>query len=114
MSQESEYTELLAKLDAEKAALLASLAERRLPTLRPDMADIFRRKATTLAVELESPTLRDGAREALRSFLTRIVIPPGDGLLQVVGNVEAMLAAAEGPTRAGSWAVGQDGCGGGI
>jgi hypothetical protein len=54
---------------------------------------------------------RDAAREALRGFLDKIVIPPGDGLLQVVGNFGAMLAAAEGRAPRAS-AVGSVGCGG--
>ena len=37
---------------------------------------------------------------ALRGFLDKIVIPEGDGLLQVVGNFGSMLAAAQGRSKA--------------
>jgi hypothetical protein len=50
-----------------------------------------------LVTALEHNEERDAARVALRGFLDRIVIPEGDGLLQVVGNLGEMLAAANGP-----------------
>jgi hypothetical protein len=59
---------------------------------------------------LEHDEQRDAARQALRGFLDKIVIPEGDGLLQVVGNLGSMLAAAQGRSKA----VGYVGCGGGI
>jgi hypothetical protein len=62
--------------------------------MHPHMAEVFRQKATTLAAGLQHDEHRDAAREALRGFLDRIVIPPGDELLQVVGNFEKMLTAA--------------------
>jgi hypothetical protein len=40
----------------------------------------------------------NAARQSLRGFLDKIVIPPGEGLLQVLGNVGSMLAAAQGRT----------------
>ncbi|MDA1186076.1 MAG: hypothetical protein O2930_15735, partial [Acidobacteria bacterium] len=71
--------------------------------------------ATTLAAGLEHDEQRDAARQALRGFLDKIVIPPGDGLLQVVGNFGSMLAAAQGrAAKAGTNAVANVGCGGGI
>lgn len=36
---------------------------------------------------------RESARTTLRGFIDRIVIPPGDALLQVVGNLGEMLTA---------------------
>ncbi len=42
------------------------------------MAEVFRLKATSLAAGLEHHEQRDAARQALRSFLEKIVIPPGD------------------------------------
>jgi hypothetical protein len=52
----------------------------------------------------------DAARQALRGFLEKIVIPSGNGLLQVVGNFGEMLKAAAARNR--SAAVAYDGCGG--
>jgi hypothetical protein len=103
-------TELVTQ-DARKAELTAALAEPPAPTLHPRMADIFREKATTLAARLEHDDRRDAAREALRGFLEKIVIPPGHGLLQVIGNVGSMLAAAQGRALKNG-TVGYVGCGG--
>ena len=108
------WKEELASLDSRKAALTVALAEPQLPAMHPQMAEVFRQKATTLAAGLEHDEQRDAARQALRGFLEKIVIPPGDGLLQVVGNVGAMLAAAPGRNQVRSNAVGYVGCGGGI
>jgi hypothetical protein len=76
------------------------------------MADVFRQKTTQLAAALEDKDeeQRESARQAIRGLIDRIVIPPGDGLLQVVGNLGEMLTAAGG--RAASAAVGYVGCGG--
>jgi hypothetical protein len=65
------------------------------------MAAVFQQKATALAAGLEHDEKRDAARMALCGFLERIVIPPGEGLLQVVGNLGAMLEAAEDRNPAG-------------
>lgn len=104
----------LVTLDARKAALTTALAEPPLPALHPRMAEVFRQKATTLATGLEHDEQRDAARQALRGFLDKIVVPPGNGLLQVVGNLGSMLAAAQGRAQSGTNAVGYVGCGGGI
>jgi site-specific DNA recombinase len=103
-------------LDARKEALTASLAELPLPAMHPNMAEVFRQKATTLAAGLEHDEQRDEARQALRGFVEKLVVPSGDGLLQVVGNLGAMLAAARGreakpDAMATGYAVGYVGCG---
>ncbi len=97
--------------DARKIALTTALAEPPAPALHPHMAKVFRQKATTLDAGLEHDEQRDAARQALRGFLDKILIPPGDGLLQVVGNVGAMLAAAQGRALKNG-TVGYVGCGG--
>lgn len=102
----------LATLEAKKAALTTALAEPPLPALHPNMAQIFRQKAATLAAGLEHDEQRDAAREALRGFLDRIVIPPGDAALEVVGNLGVMLDAAAGQQVPGRRAVANVGCGG--
>ena len=103
----------MVQLDDRKAALTAALAEPPLPALHPNMAEIFRQKATTLAAGLEHDAQRDAARQALRGFLEKIIIPPGGELLQVVGNFGKTLDAAQGRAPAGR-VVGIFGCGGGI
>ena len=82
------------------------------PALHPRMAEVFRQKATALAAALEHDGERDTARQALRGFIEKIVIPPGDGLLQVVGNFGEMLTAASGRNDSTLAAVGNGGCGG--
>lgn len=104
----------LVTLDKRKVALTAALAAPPLPALHPRMAEVFRQKATTLAAGLEHDEQRDTARQALRGFLEKILIPPGDGLLQVVGNLGAMLTAAQDRVQPAAAAVGYVGCGGGI
>ena len=104
----------LLTLEARKVELTIAMADPPLTALHPQMAQVFRQKATTLAAGLEHDEQRDAARQTLRGFLDKIVIPPDDGLLQVVGNLGAMLAVAQGRTRSGSNAVGYVGCGGGI
>jgi len=46
--------------------------------------------------EHEDTELRESSRQALRGFVDRVVIPPGEGLLQVVRNLGEMLTAAGG------------------
>ena len=72
----------LVSLDEQKAALITELAEPQLPALHPNMAEVFRWKATTRAAGLEQGDQRDAARDALRGFVEKIVIPLGTGLLQ--------------------------------
>jgi site-specific DNA recombinase len=93
-----------------EATIAASRSEPTLPALHPKMAEIFRHKIGQLAkaLELQDAEQRELARHTLRGFIDRIVIPPGDELLQVIGNLGEMLAVASGRT------VGEAGCGGGI
>jgi site-specific DNA recombinase len=100
---------------AELEAMIAAAASQPAPpALHPNMAGVFEQKIRALAAALEHEDLelRESARTTLRGFIDRIVIPPGDALLQVVGNLGEMLkAAGAAPEPA---AVGNDGCGGGI
>lgn len=76
------------------------------------MATIFEDKVRKLAAALQHDDieLRESARSTLRGFIDRIVIPPGDGLLRVVGKLGEMPTAAG--ARSDSAAVGNGGCGG--
>jgi hypothetical protein len=62
--------------------------------------------------ELRRTELQAVIAAATRGVIDRIVIPPGDGLLRVVGKSGEMLTAAG--ARSDSAAVGNVGCGGGI
>lgn len=97
-----------------KAVVAAADREPPLPALHPHMADVFRQKTETLAAALELDEEHNAAREALRGFLDKIIIPPDDGPLQVVGNFGEMLTAASGWNGSTLAAVGYGGCGGGI
>ena len=97
-----------------EAVIAAGKAEPPLPALHPNMAKVFEQKIEQLAAALEheDAELRETARQALRGFIDRIVIPPGDGLLQVVGDLGSMLKAASGGNGSTLAAVGNGGCGG--
>jgi hypothetical protein len=58
------------------------------------MAEIFHQKTIRLAAAIEDDRQHDGTRQSLRRFIDTIVIPPGEGMLQVVGNLTETLAAA--------------------
>jgi hypothetical protein len=78
------------------------------------MARVFEQKIQQLAAAPEhlDAELREGARQTLRGFMDRIVIPPGDALLQVVGDLGSMLTAADGRNGSALAAVGKAGCAG--
>jgi len=104
--------EELEQLEARKAELLAAVDVKPLPALHPAMAEVFRRKVTALADALYGAECSEEARADLRGVVDRIEIP-AEGLLQVVGNLGAMLAAAQGlPIPVDPSAVGIGGCGG--
>lgn len=97
-----------------QATISAAGSQTKPPALHPNMAHVFEQKIRGLAAALdhEDLELRESARSTLRGFIDRIVIPPGDALLQVVGNLGAMQTAAGAPY--GAAAVGNRTCGGGI
>jgi hypothetical protein len=94
-----------------EAIIAAGAIEPPKPALHPRMAQAFREKAEALAAALEHDEQHDSARLALRGFIEKIVIPPGNELLQVVGNLGEMLTAA-GARNGAAAAVGYVGCGG--
>lgn len=109
------WKEELRELEQRRRELEVTVAnaetEPALPALHPQMAEVFRHKTEQPASALErgDEEERVSAREALRGFIDQIVIPVGDGLLQVVGDFGEMLKAAGG--RTGSAAVAYVGCG---
>ena len=96
------WKEELRTLEQRRNELQATLAnveaDPLLPALHPQWAEVFRRKTEQLAAALEheDDEQRESARQRLRGLIDKIVIPPGDGLLQVVGNLGEMLTAAGG------------------
>ena len=103
----------LLDLDAQVDQLTSQLAQPAAPPLRPDMARIFKEATIALVTGVDRDSQQDGARQSLRAYVEKIVIPPGQGLLQVVGKPEVMLAVARGE-RAIKGPGGIVGCGGGI
>ena len=93
-----------------EAVVAAGLTDPPKPALHPHIAQVFRHKAAALAAALEHDEQRDAARLALRGFVEKIVIPPGDGLLHVVGNLGEMLTAASGRNGSDAAPVGYVGC----
>jgi hypothetical protein len=61
----------LEALETRKAVLKLASAETPLPALHPQMAEVFRQKATALAAGLEHDERRDTARQALRGLWKR-------------------------------------------
>ena len=104
----------LQHLEDRRIELSKALVEPPPPAMHPNMAEIFQQKAIALAEGLQQDDRRVAAREALRGFVEKIVIPPGDELLTVVGKLGAMLDAAAGREVSGRQAVAIVGCGGGI
>ena len=106
-------------MQARKTALVAQMAtlEQPEPLLHPSMADVYRKKVEQLAeaLEHEDEAQRSAAREGLRDFVTAIIIPQGNELLTVKGDLGRMLAAvASGVGRSTLATAAQSGCGGGI
>ncbi len=71
------------------------------PLLHPEMAELYRRKVTTLAQALERSETRTEATEALRGLIDAIVLTPDEGALRIElrGNLAAMLSAATNAKR---------------
>lgn len=105
----------LLELDARAASLEAALNQPHAPALHPKMAAVYREKVSELCRGLGSDEHRESARASVRGLIERILIPPGDQLLRVEGNLPAMLDTAHGRVvRSGGGAADIVGCGGGI
>ncbi|MGH9240585.1 MAG: recombinase family protein [Vicinamibacterales bacterium] len=76
-----------------EALIAARHEEPPLPTLHPAY---FKLKVQQLVAVLNAgdPAERERARQAVRNLIDKIIIPPGDALLQVEGNLQGILAAA--------------------
>lgn len=83
----------LTELEARKAQLVAAEAPPVFPTLAPNLARLYRETVANLSAD------DPAARQALRGYIERIVIPPA-GLLTVIGKAEALLGGFDG---CGGW-----------
>jgi site-specific DNA recombinase len=115
--------ELKAKMEdlqSRKTALFVEMAslEAPEPLLHPSMGDLYRTKVENLAAALDTgdEIERERAKDTLRGFIEKIVIPADEQQpLRVFGDLGKMLAAAaNGADASALSAVAQGGCGGGI
>ena len=114
-SWKAELRQIEQRRTALEALIAAAAAEPVLPALHPHMADLYREKVQNLAAALahDDEAQREAARTALRGFIEAIVIPPGEALRRVVGDLRRMLTAAAGPRDGAALAtVVESGCGG--
>lgn len=79
----------LAGLEAKRAELRIRVQEPTLPRLLPELADRYRATVGELVAAFNAGAL--SAREKLRGYVRRIVIPPGHELLAIVGHVGALV-----------------------
>lgn len=105
--------ETLARLDARKKELTRLLEAKPKPALHPAMAAVFQQKVSALCDGLEADGQREIARKALRGLVDHIVIP-ADGMLELHGNLGAMLKTANKSAQGSMDVGGIVGCGGGI
>ena len=90
----------LQELETERERLLAGLAAPE-PTpvrLHPNLPVLYGQKVAQLREALADPSIRDAALGLLRGLITRVVVRPGDGCvdLMVEGALTAMLALGSG------------------
>jgi len=103
--------EELVALEGRKRELVRTLESKPKPLLHPGMADVFRQKVIALCGGLEDEAQRETARTALRGLVDQIVIP-AEGLLQLHGNLGAMLETGRKSKTGSIDPVAIVGCGG--
>lgn len=81
----SEVSDELTANTARREELKAKLAvaDAPPPLLRPEMAELYHRKVTTLAQALGRSETRVEATEALRGLIDAIILTPSDGELRI-------------------------------
>ena len=89
----------MARLEARKAEVERTLAEsvEPAPLLHPSMADMYRSRVGILATALAYEGTQAEAAEALRSFVSAIVLTPEDGKLTITlrGDLAGILCGGE-------------------
>jgi hypothetical protein len=104
----------LRKLDQRQDELNAGIAAagtpEPLPTLHPNIAQVYRRKVERLEQALYDPAVSAAAAEALRSLIDAIVMHPGERRgelsLELRGDLAAFLHLADDGRGAGERNVG--------
>ena len=92
----------MAELERQKVEIEARLTEAPadVPDVHPNVAEIYRRKVSSLAETLGDPETREDAAEAIRSLVGQVVLTPGEGRGEVkaklCGELMAILDLAAG------------------
>ena len=91
--------ERLESLEAEKARLELAPAESALPSINPNIAEIYRGKVARLEEQLADPDLAAEAKSVLRSLIKMIKILPGpkrgEVELELHGELATVLGVAQ-------------------
>ena len=102
----SAVKEKMGRLEARKEELTDQLAraERPPPLLHPSLAQVYRKRISSLSEALGRPDTRAEAAEAIRSLVSGIELTPEDGRLAIVlrGNLAAMLSFASHKRKPGA------------
>ena len=92
--------ERLEILEAEKTELEQMPAEQSLPSIHPNLAEMYRGKVVRLEQELADPEVAADAKSLLRSMISAIVVTPGakrgEVELELQGELAGVLALAQG------------------
>lgn len=102
----SSTKERLETLEAEKAELESVQVDAPLPTIHPNLAQLYREKVTRLEEELADPEIAAEAKSVLRSLIKTIKLTPGAKRgeidLELRGELAAILAAGQTKNKCGS------------
>jgi DNA invertase Pin-like site-specific DNA recombinase len=97
--------ERLEALEAEKAELEQTPVEQPLPSIHPNLAELYRGKVARLEEELADPEVAADAQSLLRSMISAIVITPGakrgEVALELHGELAGILALTQGQKNKG-------------
>ena len=97
--------ERLEALEAEKAQLESAPAEAPLPSIHPNLAELYRNKVARLEEELADPEIAAEAKSVLRSLIKTIKVTPGakrgEVDLELHGELATILAASQGKKNIG-------------
>ncbi len=85
--------ERLEELESEKARLESAPVETPLPSIHPNLAELYRHKVARLEEELADPEIAAEAKSVLRSLIKMIKVTPGTNRGQVELELHGELAA---------------------
>ena len=92
----------LDRLEARKADLEKVLADGEVPVVRmhPNLGEVYRKRVADLQAALADPRLQTEAFELIRSLVERVEVTTGtETVIELVGDIAAMVDLAHGPER---------------